>query len=110
MDVGSFYVYIVESSILITTCLAVAVPIFLNPRLRSQKEYIIFGGSAIFDALFGLAYLSAGAWRLAILYSETCKFYLYESLFCYLTLISMQMFLSILHGCASIHFIYIFLQ
>lgn len=73
MDIIIYYLYVIESPILIVFSFLLAFSIFNNKFLREQKEYVIFAGSSLFDAIFGLAYFCAGIWRTIIYYTEECK-------------------------------------
>src|SRR4051794_31635733 len=74
IEIGGLYLYIVEGSILLLFNFYFASKIFLNHKLRNQKEYIIVGSNMLFDAMLGLGYLYAGIFRMMMYYNETCKF------------------------------------
>jgi hypothetical protein len=73
LDAGSYYAYIVEGAILLFFNLYLALVILFTKRLRSEKEYVVIASNMMFDAAFGLAYLSAGISRLHIYYTEECN-------------------------------------
>ena len=79
MDIGSYYMYFIEGLILIVVNVILATAIFVHKSLRSQKEYIVFATNMIFDAIFGLAYCTAGIYKLFfIYYREECKLIKYD--------------------------------
>lgn len=73
LDVVSLYAYVIEGGLLFVLSLYFSIIILLIRRLRRQKEYIVIAANMLFDSIFGLAYFSAGIYRLFIYYTEICK-------------------------------------
>lgn len=73
IDYIQYYTYSIEGAVLIMLNLPLALIVFLNKRLREQKEYVMFALTMIFDVIFGFTYLYAGVFRLVIYYTEQCK-------------------------------------
>ena len=72
IDIWGIYLYVVEGTILLIFNVYFASKIFLNQRLKDQKEYIIVGSNMLFDSMLGLAYLCAGIFRMKMYYTEKC--------------------------------------
>lgn len=43
-------------------------------KLRAQKECSLYAGCLVFEVLFGVTYSVAGAFRLAVHYSNECEY------------------------------------
>ncbi|KAK0400020.1 hypothetical protein QR680_003313 [Steinernema hermaphroditum] len=61
-----YYMYAVEGSFLFIVSLALVVLIIATSKLRGQKEFQIFILCVAFDAVFGVAYFSAGLYRIQL--------------------------------------------
>uniref|UniRef100_A0A1I7YIT9 G_PROTEIN_RECEP_F1_2 domain-containing protein n=1 Tax=Steinernema glaseri TaxID=37863 RepID=A0A1I7YIT9_9BILA len=66
IDTVPFYLYAVEGSFLSAISLALVLLIIATSKLRCQKEFQIFILCIAFDAIFGVAYFSAGLYRLQL--------------------------------------------
>ncbi|TMS38572.1 hypothetical protein L596_005267 [Steinernema carpocapsae] len=66
VDTVPFYFYVIEGVLLSSTSLFMVFLILITSKLRNQKEYQIFILCILFDAVFGLAYISAGIHRLQL--------------------------------------------
>ena len=73
MDMVSLYLYFIEGGIIFIFNSILALIIFFTTRLRTQKEFVLFGINMVFDAFYGLAYVMGGFYRLNIYLYETCK-------------------------------------
>ena len=73
LDYVTYYIYIVEGSLLFTLNICLILFICYNKQFRSQKEFIIYIGVLFYDAFFGLAHVAAGTVRIQVYLTETCK-------------------------------------
>ena len=69
----TYYIYVGEGLLLMLLNFPLALLIFLTPVLRTQKEFIIFACSMIFDGIFGFTYFYCGVFRLIVFYTDKCK-------------------------------------
>ncbi|GMR60991.1 hypothetical protein PMAYCL1PPCAC_31186, partial [Pristionchus mayeri] len=78
-DILNYNLYITGGTLITVFNLALGFTIICHKAIRQQKEYLIYAGCMFFDVLFGLTYLSSGAYRLKIanentIYPMTTKF------------------------------------
>ncbi|GMT07303.1 hypothetical protein PENTCL1PPCAC_29477, partial [Pristionchus entomophagus] len=78
-DALNYQLYITGGTLITVFNLALGLIIICHKSIRQQKEYLIYAGCMFFDVIFGLTYLSSGAYRLKIAnenekYPMTTKF------------------------------------
>lgn len=83
----TYYVYTIEGFFLMLCDFSLVLFLMISSRFRYQKEYIIYSACLTTDALLGVAYFSAGIYRLILYYQgkgivisrETIKFITHDA-------------------------------
>ncbi|GMS83334.1 hypothetical protein PENTCL1PPCAC_5509, partial [Pristionchus entomophagus] len=70
MDRLNYQLYIIGGTCITVFNLALGLIIICQKSIRQQKEYLIYAGCMLFDVIFGLTYLSSGAYRLKLAYEN----------------------------------------
>ena len=72
IDMVSSYFCVIEGSIIFVCNTALALLILKIRSLSAQKEFLLFAVNMFFDALFGIAYILAGANSFYLYKTEQC--------------------------------------
>ncbi|KAF8354593.1 hypothetical protein PRIPAC_96216 [Pristionchus pacificus] len=93
-DALNYQLYITGGTLITVFNLALGLIIVCHKSIRQQKEYLIYAGCMFFDVIFGLTYLSSGAFRLKVANENTyfpmttkyeCMMTVHNFLFVYIT-------------------------